>query len=381
MPESLSCNYYEQSRCRSCSLLPLGNRRAATHKVQSLELLLKERFPDVVLNPLVQVQNPKHSRSKVKVSVTGDLSKPIIGILDRDLKGIELLHCPLHQAALNDILDFVRTGITAFKLYPYEPAKRRGELKNIIITSNREASEIIVRFVLRTTDLMKRLTAFAETLQNAFPSIKVISLNLQPAHAAVLEGEEEILLTEKDHIWERYNGIEVSFGPRSFMQVTPEIAEKLYGAASSIVRRVAPDTIVDLFCGSGGFLLSTVRHAREGAGFELAEGAVTNARRSAVRNGVGNVTFAVKDLLREDVSLATCDLVIVNPPRRGLGHRLIGHLLHEAPRYILYSSCNPHSFLADCAGLHEKYRIVESTPFDMFPLTEHVELLSLLVRI
>lgn len=318
----------------------------------------------------------------MKLSVTGTAAEPVIGLLDPSLEGTELLNCPLHLPKLNEIAHFIKEKIISEKLHPYEPKRRLGELKGLIMMSNKSCSEIIVRFVLRSRDLQKRIERVSGELQNNFPRVKVVSINLQPVHHAILEGEEEILLSDDTIIWEELNGIAIAYGPQSFMQVTPEITEKLYYEAQRILSHYNVREVTELFCGSGGFLLTCAGAGISGIGLELSHDAVLCAQKAAVKNGITNVSFITADLSKElQPGTISREAVIVNPPRRGIGGAVCKMILESRPKYILYSSCNPNSLCEDLKALSKAYKIDSITPFDMFPMTNHLEVLCLLENI
>lgn len=135
----------------------------------------------------------------------------------------------------------------------------------------------------------------------------------------------------------------------------------------------------DLFCGVGGFGLHCASSDTPLTGIEISAEAIACARRSAAQLGLTNVSFAALDSTRFAVGeTQTPDLVIVNPPRRGIGAELCDYLSRMAPPYLLYSSCNAEVW-RDMARL-PAYQIQQAQLFDMFPHTAHYEVLALLQR-
>jgi 23S rRNA (uracil747-C5)-methyltransferase len=331
--------------------------------------------------PLVEPKEPWGSRNKTKVSVTGTLTHPIIGIVTPSLRGVDLERCPLPPVEVHHVLATLKEIIPRFKLVPYDIEKRMGELKGAVVIINHLRSEGVLRFVVRSTESIPRIRKAAGEIRAAHPWIKVISVNLQPLPAAIPEGPDEVVLTEDRFIQETYNGIELYFAPQSFMQVTHETAEALYGTFAGWVREVRPRDVLDLFCGVGGFALHAARHVASVEGVELSAMAIESARRAAEAAGFGHASFHAGDA---DLFIKTkCrapELVVTNPPRRGLSAQLVDALLSLKPAYICYSSCNPETFVRDATLLRTDYDLTRLAPFDMFPLTEHVEVLGFFER-
>ncbi|MFN8391917.1 MAG: methyltransferase [Bdellovibrionota bacterium] len=378
---TLSCHNFSSGRCGSCPRLALPEEDRFSAKFSSLKATIHERFgPNVEVLPPYIPEQIFPSRTKAKMSVTGSLVAPCIGILDENLQGRELLDCPLHLPVMNEALKLVRDWIPELRLVPYDIETRRGELKGLVLRASADAGSLIIRFVLRSTESVPRLKKGAPLLMTALPQICTLTANIQPVPHAIVEGREEIVIAGSGVLWERYGEIELAFTPQSFSQVTPQTALALYTYVADATAEQKPKLLLDLYCGVGGFSLFAGRHAEKVIGVELAESAVDCARLAAERNGRSGYEFvaAPVDSFLADKSF-TPDAVICNPPRRGLRAEVTSQLERLGPARILYSSCNPDTLFEDIALL-PSYRPRRFKPFEMFPLTEHVELVCDLVR-
>ncbi len=158
------------------------------------------------------------------------------------------------------------------------------------------------------------------------------------------------------------------------------MASQLYATARDWVRALPVKHLWDLFCGVGGFGLHCATPEMRLTGIEIAPEAIASAKQSAAMLGLTDVHFQALDsthfaTAQQDIP----DLVVVNPPRRGIGPELCAYLSAMAPETILYSSCNAQTMAKDIRLL-EGYRIVKTQLFDMFPHTAHYEVLTLLQR-
>ncbi|HDS1117663.1 TPA: 23S rRNA (uracil(747)-C(5))-methyltransferase RlmC, partial [Pluralibacter gergoviae] len=268
-----------------------------------------------------------------------------------------------------------RAGLT-----PYNVARRRGELKYLLLTESRLDGGMMLRFVLRSQAKVDPLRAALPWLRAQLPQLKVITANIQPVHMAIMEGEEEIFFTEQQALAERFNGVPLWIRPQSFFQTNPAVASQLYAAARDWVRALPVNHMWDLFCGVGGFGLHCATPDMRLTGIEIAPEAIACARQSAAELGLHNLHFQALDSTQFATGQqAAPDLVLVNPPRRGIGRALCDYLSRMAPPYIIYSSCNAQSMANDIACLPD-YRLERVQLFDMFPHTAHYEVLTLLVR-
>ncbi|MDI6910029.1 23S rRNA (uracil(747)-C(5))-methyltransferase RlmC [Nocardioides sp.] len=376
------CSHFDAGRCRSCTWLGTAYAEQLAAKQHTVEELLAGPVDtgraSVWLPPAASAQ--LGVRNKAKMVVSGTVAEPTLGILNPAGAGVDLRDCPLHtpgiQAALPVLADFT----TRAALAPYDLATRRGELKYLLVTESPDG-ELMVRFVLRSQEPVARIRKHLPALIERLPQVAVATVNLQPEHKAVLEGEREIVLTEQESLLMRVGGLGLHLRPQSFFQTNTAMAAELYRLARTWVVEVEPATVWDLYCGVGGFALAIASTTdSEVIGIEISGAAVASATASAAEAGLDQVRFEAADatawaLARSDVP----DLVVVNPPRRGLGAELSGWLEDSRVRHVLYSSCNAHTLARDLETM-PSLRPVRAQLLDMFPNTAHYEVLALLER-
>ena len=396
--EGAHCPLFTSGQCRSCSLLSLPSGTRVTSKLRAVSEVLSPYLSTDLLTSLLKApfipKRPWGSRAKLKYSVGGTKESPTIGILSPDYKGIDLSTCPLPGHHIEPFLKACRAWISEAGVEPYQVKTRSGLLKGIIILSTAKGDSAIVRFVVQDRAAFQRYEASLLTLTAAFPWIKVVTLNVQPLHAAIPEGREEIYLSARSRIEERYGALVLSFGAQSFMQVTPEVGAELYRWVAEECRKLGsnpttafsppPSRALDLFCGVGGFALAISPYVTSVLGIEISADAVNAASENAARNQSKNATFLQGDLSLLPTlpdQLHEIDTVIVNPPRRGLGSDLCQQLLALGSlRYLIYSSCNPNTLATDLSVLSERFIPQSIRAFDMFPLTKHCEVAVVLVQ-
>lgn len=368
----MDCAHHDAGRCRSCFLLPLGRNEQVARKEAHCRALLGDGptwLPTVV-------GAETGFRNKAKMVVAGTVTSPTLGILGPDGAGVDLRDCGLHAAPIQVALPVLADFVRAARLTPYDVPTRRGELKHVLVTASPD-SELMVRFVLRSTESLPRIRKHLPGLHDALPGLRVVSVNVQPEHKAVLDGPEEIVLSEAVSLPMRLGERTLHLRPRSFFQTNTDVAVALYGQAAAWVEEIAPRSVLDLYCGVGGFALHLAGRGREVHGTELTPEAVSSARQSVREAGLENISFSVGDAAEEP--LDDRDLVLVNPPRRGLGVELARRLEASAVRHVLYSSCRAETLARDLTDM-PSLRPRRAVLFDMFPHTDHYEVLVLLTR-
>lgn len=375
----MHCALYTAGTCRSCQWLDKPYPQQLADKQQDLQQLLADFSVGQWCVPVTGEESA--FRNKAKMVVSGSVERPLFGMLHRDGTPVDLCDCPLYPASFPAVFSVLKTFVARAGLTPYNVARKRGELKFLLLTESRKDGGMMLRFVLRSETKLAQLRAALPWLQQQLPQLKVISANIQPVHMAILEGDTEIALTDVQRLEEEFNHVPLFIRPHSFFQTNPVVAEQLYATARDWVRARGEITSMwDLFCGVGGFGLHCATPQMKLTGIEISAEAISCAKESAARLGLQNVEFQALDSTgfatgKGDVP----DLVLVNPPRRGIGNALCDYLSKMAPATILYSSCNAQTMAKDLALLPE-YGIERVQLFDMFPHTAHYEVMALLVR-
>lgn len=374
----MHCDAFESGRCASCARIrePL-DAQVARKQADAAQRLAA--FGPIHWHAPVRSREAGF-RNKAKMVVAGSVDQPTLGILDASGHGVDLTDCPLYPAAISGIFPALAAFIRQARIAPYDVPGRRGELKYLLVTVAEHSGELMLRFVLRSQESIARIRKHLPALRAALPGLRVVSANLQPEHKAVLEGEREILLTDEAALTMRLNDLPIHLRPQSFFQTNTDVAAALYRQARDWVAALDPPALWDLYCGVGGFALHCADGRREVTGIELSEEAIASACRSRDELGLAGVCFQAGDAAAfARAAIRLPPLVIVNPPRRGIGSALCQRLRESEARWIIYSSCNVESLARDLADLAD-FRVRQARLFDMFPHTDHFEVACLLER-
>lgn len=370
------CRYFAADRCRSCSAMATPYALQLQAKQQQVQQLLAAFLPDGLLPPVASAE--LHFRNKAKMVVLGSAAEPVLGIIDHQLQPLDLSDCPLYPAAFSSAFAHIQQFIQLVKLQPYDLNSKKGELKYILLTQSSHTGRWLLRFVLRSQHQLAAIRKYLPQLQQQWPELEVCSVNLQPEHKAVLEGEQEFILTEAQMLAERLNDVPLYLQPQGFFQTNPQLAAQLYQTARDWTAALPLVRVWDLFCGVGGFALHLAKAGRSLTGIEISAAAIACASRSAAEMQLSDFQFQALDAAAfASAQQQSPDLLVVNPPRRGLGVALCQTVSQLRPQLLLYSSCNPQTLAADLALLSD-YQLLKAQLFDFFPHTGHAEVLCLL---
>lgn len=327
-------------------------------------------------------------RIKVKMVVAGTTEYPTLGILDEDGTGIDLTDCPLYPESIHTVIRTFPWLIKRAQVPPYNVRKRKGQLKHVIVTAG-DDNRVMVRFVLASQSALPRIQEHLPAFMDACEGVEVfsVSANINPVHTAIIEGDEEIALHGPQWLPVTQGRVQLKVRPQSFVQTNTVVASGLYEQVREWVSKAqAPATshgrhlrVWDLFCGVGGFALHVAGPGRQVTGVEVAPAAVESAREVAGENDLG-LNFICADAAqwaRQQTQVP--DVLIVNPPRRGMGEDMAGWVEQSGIPHVIYSSCNPRTLAADLAKM-PGYRIEQARFLDMFPHTSHAEVVVRLAR-
>ena len=277
------------------------------------------------------------------------------------------------------VMDFVNH----FRISAYDETTQKGLLRHIYVRRGTVSGQVLVCLVVNGRKL-PQYELLIEKLK-AVPGFAtlVLAVNSRPGNAIL--GDEFITLYGPGYIEDTLCGLNFRLSPRSFYQVNHHQAQRLYEAAIEQAGITKKDLVLDLYCGVGTITLAMAGAAGKVIGVEVIEQAVEDAKQNALRNGIENAEFFCGDAGKAALELENRgiipDVVVVDPPRKGLNADTIEALGKMAPRRIVYVSCDPATLARDVALLKEKgYRLISAQAADLFPRCAHVETIVLLGR-
>ncbi len=297
---------------------------------------------------------------------------------------IKCENCALHPAFYEDILAAIKKWGDRYGISAYDEETKKGLLRHVYIRDGRQSGEIIVCLVATgNTPKTKELTA---ALLAANPKIVGIVLCVNKKEGNEILSDNFRVLYGKGYMTDTLCGVEFDISPRSFYQVNHDGAEALYGIAAEYAGLTGDETVIDLYCGTGTIGLSMASRAGKLIGIEIIPDAVKNAAANATRAGIENAEFICADAGKAALELASRgikpEVIIVDPPRKGLSDDVITAIADMSPERVVMISCNSATAARDAKKLGEVgYTATKMRAVDMFARTGHVETVCLLSKL
>jgi 23S rRNA (uracil1939-C5)-methyltransferase len=240
---------------------------------------------------------------------------------------------------------------------------------------------VIVVFAFADEQEIKQLMGF---INGEFPEITSLLYIINQKKNDTIFDQEVVAYKGPEFIYEEMEGIKFRIGPKSFYQTNSVQAIKLYEIARDFAGFKGDELVYDLYTGAGTIANFLARSVKEVVGIEYVPSAIEDAKINSAINNISNTKFFagdMKDVLAADfvAEHGKPDVIITDPPRAGMHPDVVNRLMEiEAPK-IVYVSCNAATQARDLLVLKEKYDTVKIQPVDMFPHTQHVENVILLV--
>ena len=323
-------------------------------------------------------------RNKAQYPVSAKSGKAYAGFFKAGThQVIENDRCGILPREMDDVKNTVIAWMNRHKVTAYDEAAHAGLVRHIYVRRGAVSEQVLVCLAINSRSIPKASALIDELKKIPGFATLVLSVNTKKGNAVL--GDEFITLYGPGYIEDTLCGLNFRLSPRSFYQVNHTQAQRLYEAAIAQAQITKDDTVLDLYCGVGTITLCMARAAGKVIGVEVVEQAVADAWDNAQRNGIENGSFFCGDAGQAALELekngVKADVVVVDPPRKGLNADTIEALARFAPRRIVYVSCDPATLGRDVALLKEKgYRVLNALACDLFPRTVHVESIICLER-
>lgn len=330
------------------------------------------------------MENPYHYRNKAQYPIGKNKDgQPVMGVFANRTHEIIPIHtCFIQNQKTEEIAKFIFDFIVKNKISIYDEKTKKGLIRHIVTKIGIKTNQIMCILVSNGKEIPKE-KELVEQLINRFPEIKTIVKNVNQKNTNVILGQENINLYGDGYIEDKLGEYTFKISPLSFYQVNPVQAERLYQVGVEMAEITKQDVVFDLYCGIGTISLFMAKSAKKVYGIEIVKEAVQMANENARLNQMENTEFIAGDVeeILDDLvhrQKIVPDIVMVDPPRKGLDNKSIDNLLWIRPKRLVYISCNPATLVRDLAKLEEWYEVKCVQPVDMFPFTSHVECVSVL---
>ncbi len=378
--------------CRSCAYKNISYKDEAARKEEGVRHLFSSgEHIGITTAPITASPNEKRYRNKAQYPIAMDGGEYKIGFYaPKSHRVTDVKDCPLTPSVFSEISDDLKVYFKKNLLSVYDEETGKGLLRHIYLRRGEISGEILLTLVINGDDIPAS-DELVRMMTEKYPEIVGILLNTNKESTNIILGEKYTLLFGRDHIYDTLAGVRLKITAPSFYQVNHGAAELLYAKAKELASPNETDVLLDLYCGAGSIGLSMADSVKRVIGIEIVDSAVKCASENARDNGIENAVFFTGDAAETEKLLANAerelaeeihpDIVILDPPRGGCDERLVRFTASLEPRKIVYISCNPKTLARDVAVFKNLGYTTDTVyPYDLFPMTGHVECVVQLKR-
>ena len=377
------CKTYK--RCGGCELRHIEYKETLKMKQNAVQSLVNKTLKNKIqVQEVLGMENPYYYRNKVQFPVGTDKNETLqMGVYaSRTHEIIPIEKCYIQNQKAEKLAKIVFKYWKENNLSAYDEKTQEGLLRHIIVKVGIKTNEYMCILVVNNEKIPNE-KQFTEYIKKEFPEITTIVMNTNKKNTNVILGENNRNILGNGYIKDKLGDYTFKISPLSFYQVNPIQAEKLYKIGVDQAKITKNDIVFDLYCGIGTISLFMSKYAKKVYGVEIVKEAIEAAKENAKINNIQNTEFLAGDVEKVLTKLLKernikPDIIVVDPPRKGLDKVTIKNILNVRPRKLVYISCNPATLVRDLKELEEEYDIGGIKPVDMFPFTKHVEVCALL---
>lgn len=362
-------------RCGGCDLRHVDHEETLKIKQEKVQNLVNKMLDEkIIVSETIGMENPIFYRNKAIFPISQNKEVGLFAKRTHDI--VEIKECKIQTKISQDIAKYI---VSNWKYSIYDEKTKKGLLRSIMIREGFYTHEIMCLLVLSKKADIK---IDVKELINKFPNIKTIVININEKDTNVVLGKENIPIYGEGYIIDKLGDYTFKISPNSFYQVNPIQTVKLYNLAMEKANLKQEDVLCDLYCGIGTIGIFAANFVKKVIGIEIVEDAIKDAKENAKLNNIQNIQFILGDVEQAFTKLLNNNIkpnvIIVDPPRKGLDKETISNLNKLKLERLIYISCNPASLVRDLKELEKVYDIKEICPVDNFPYTAHVECVALL---
>ena len=372
--------------CGGCNLRHMSYEEELRMKRQRIQDAL-QRIAGLEL-PVAAVHGAKKIdfyRNKVQFPVApGADGEPLIGFYKaRSHTVVPVASCRLQHRAGEGAADAVRRWMLRVGVSAYDEREHTGFVRHVCVRVNSLGDALVC--IVGNGDTLPGAGVLIRMLRWLCPNAVGLLLNINKSRTNVIFGPHTRSIWGDEHLYDTLCGLQFKISMPTFYQVNHDQAEVLYGIAKDYAGLTGEELLVDLYCGAGTIGLTMADRARGLIGVEQVPHAVEDARANAALNGIDNAVFfcmdaamAAKRMLSQEVRP---DVILVDPPRKGLDVGVVETITEMGPERVVYVSCDPGTLARDLRRFEDLgYMPRKIEAVDLFPRTSHIETVTLLER-
>lgn len=371
------CPYAKQ--CGGCVFWHMDYREECRLKAQRVkDALCRIGGCDPGEVPIAGAPEIYHYRNKAQFPVASVRGKAEAGFFRAATHTvIPVEQCLIQHSAADLAKAVIVQHMRRYKIPAYAEASHTGLIRHIYVRCGQVSGQVLVG-IIANGDKIPQCEALIHALRKNVPGLCGIVLCVHREKGNAVLGQTFRTLWGESYMEDTLCGLQFRISLRSFYQVNHDQAEVLYQKAVELADLHGTETVLDLYCGTGTITCVMAQHAAHAIGVEVIDDAVRDARENAARNGLENVSFACADAGQAAQRFAQQgsrpDVIVVDPPRKGLDEAAVAACAQMQPQRIVYISCDPATLARDIKRFAALgYGVTHAEAVDLFPRTAHVE--------
>jgi tRNA/tmRNA/rRNA uracil-C5-methylase (TrmA/RlmC/RlmD family) len=336
--------------------------------------------------PDVCVVNGANSgfRHRARLAIRGRVGTPKLGLFELGThRVVHIPGCIVQHPLINHAANIVRRALVESRLTCYSDAAHLGlarYLQVVVERSSQTAQIVLVANAAASDSLAECLNLIRERLGKELHSLW---FNSNVDRSNTILGADFQIWCGAESVVERFGGAAVHYPPGAFGQNNLEVAQRIIEHVRGQVP--AGSQVTEFYAGVGAIGLSLLDQV---AGIKMNEIALSSLRGLAL--GIeqlnpqdrAKITVVAGEAGASCTAAASAQIVIADPPRKGLDPELTDYLRDCPPERFIYVSCGLESFIRDCASLTSRgmLQLRSLAAFNLMPFTDHVEIVACFER-
>ena len=375
------CPYF--NKCGGCQLQHLSYKAQLVEKRNIVEEAFSKyyegEFSKIKIYDTIGMDNPWGYRNKSSLPVRHDGEHVVFGMYSASSnKLVYIDSCPIENDKINEVRKHVMEELDKAKVDIYNPKSQTGVLRYVVIRAFPNSKEVQVSFIMTRED---------QKLINVLKKLKVSSANYSINNdfkSPEIFGSLVVNVAGEKQIEGKLGDLSFKISPQAFFQLNTIQTITLYNKIKEACGLTGNENVLDCYCGIGSIGMYLAPYAKEVRGIDVNGEGIKNAINFAKLNGIDNARFYKGNILPHLHDFKkegfVPDVLVVDPPRKGLELSLINYLQESNIKKIIYVSCNVATLAKNINHLKKYYNVEYIQPIDMFPQTSHVETVCLLTN-
>ena len=380
------CPYY--GKCGGCQLQHTSYEFQLDFKkeivAETMERFYEGNLEKVEILNTIGMDNPWEYRNKTQLPTRHDGEKVVVGMYEHDSNHLVYIDkCLIEEKGIQELMEKILDYLTKANINVYNPRFRQGNLRYIVLRGFKETGSYQVTFVLMKYE--ERILKILKDVIKLDKRIKSVNYSINDDVKSIeILGKEVRLINGKEKIDGKLGSLDFAISPSAFFQLNTSQTIVIY---DEVVKAMAPtgeENVLDLYCGIGSIGLYLAKSVKEVRGIDINKDGINDANEFAKNNKITNATFysgnilKLLDKFKSDGFIP--DVVVVDPPRKGMDLQLINYLQKSRIKKIVYVSCNPATLVKNLNHLQKSYAIKYIQPIDVFSQTSNIECVCSLIR-